>query len=263
MPGAISFQDAGMRFRLYRERITSIKEAVLGRLRGRRAYDELWALRHLTFQIRPGESVGLVGHNGSGKSTLLKIAAGVLRVSEGTARVEGRVSPMIELAAGFDPDLTGRDNVFLNGALMGYSRREMAARFDRIVAFSELDGFIDQPVKNYSSGMYARLGFAIAADVDPEILIIDEVLAVGDERFQAKCMERIRQIRRGGCTILYVSHAMDSVADLCDRVLVLHHGALAFDGRPEPAIARYRELQGLGPEAEMAAAPAAAPRGVR
>ena len=203
--------------------------------------------------MRPGESVGLIGHNGSGKSTLLKIAAGVLRPAEGRARAEGRISPMIELSAGFDPDLTGRDNIFLNGALMGHSRKEMAGKLDRIVEFSELGEFIDQPVKNYSSGMYARLGFAIAADVDPEILIIDEVLAVGDERFQAKCIERIRAIRAGGCTIFYVSHAMASVEELCDRVIVLHHGRLEFDGAPGEAVARYRALQGFTPDAARAA----------
>ena len=159
---------------------------------------------------------------------------------------------MIELAAGFDPDLTGRDNIFLNGALMGHSRKEMAAKLDRIVEFTELGEFIDRPVKNYSSGMYARLGFAIAADVEPEILIIDEVLAVGDERFQAKCMERIRAIRAGGCTIFYVSHAMESVAELCDRVIVLHHGRLVFDGAPAPAIERYRELPGVPSPAAQA-----------
>jgi ABC-type polysaccharide/polyol phosphate transport system ATPase subunit len=248
MPGSLSFSDVGMCFRLYRERVDTLKEAVLGRFRHRARYDEFWALRHVSVEVKPGESVGLIGHNGSGKSTLLRIAAGVLKPSEGKVRVEGRVSPMIELAAGFDADLTGRDNIFLNGALMGHSRKEMAAKLDRIVEFSELGEFIDQPVKNYSSGMYARLGFAIAADVDPEILIIDEVLAVGDERFQAKCMERIREIRRSGCTIFYVSHAMGTVTELCDRVLVLHHGQLVFDGAPATAVERYRELQGFHPE---------------
>jgi ABC-type polysaccharide/polyol phosphate transport system ATPase subunit len=248
MPGTLSFHDVGMCFRMYRERVDTLKEAVLGRFRHRKSYDEFWALRHATVEVAAGESVGLIGHNGSGKSTLLKVAAGVLKPTEGRVRVEGRISPMIELAAGFDADLSGRDNIFLNGALMGHSRKEMASKLDRIIDFSELAEFIDQPVKNYSSGMYARLGFAIAADVDPEILIIDEVLAVGDERFQAKCMERIRAIRRGGATIFYVSHAMEQVKDLCDRVLVLHHGALVFDGAPEPAIERYRELQGFRPD---------------
>jgi ABC-type polysaccharide/polyol phosphate transport system ATPase subunit len=255
MHGALDFQDVGMCFRLYRERVDTLKEAVLGRFRHRHRYDEFWALRHVSFDVKPGESVALIGHNGSGKSTLLRLAAGVLRPSEGQLSVDGRISPMIELAAGFDGDLTGRENIFLNGALMGHSRREMAGKVDRIIEFSELGDFIDQPVKNYSSGMFARLGFAIAADVDPEILIIDEVLAVGDERFQAKCMERIRSIRAGGCTILYVSHAMDSVRELCSRVIVLHHGALVFDGPPEPAIERYRELQGFHPEARQAAPP--------
>jgi ABC-type polysaccharide/polyol phosphate transport system ATPase subunit len=247
MPGTLSFHDVGMCFRLYRENVNTLKEAVLGAFRHRKRFDEFWALRHATLEVRAGESLGLIGHNGSGKSTLLKIAAGVLRPTEGEVRVDGRISPMIELAAGFDPDLTGRDNVFLNGALMGHSRKEMATKLDRIIAFSELGEFIEQPVKNYSSGMYARLGFAIAADVDPEILIIDEVLAVGDERFQAKCIERIRDIRRSGCTIFYVSHDMNSVAELCDRVVVLHHGAIVFDGPPAPAVERYRELQGFHP----------------
>jgi ABC-type polysaccharide/polyol phosphate transport system ATPase subunit len=247
MTGELSFHDVSMCFRLHREKVTTLKEAVLGGFRHVRDVDEFWALRDVSFHIAPGESVGLIGHNGSGKSTLLRIAAGVMRATRGVVRVEGRVSPMIELAAGFDPELTGRDNVFLNGALMGHSRREMAGKFDRIVEFSELGEFIDVPVKNYSSGMYARLGFAIAVDVSPEILMIDEVLAVGDERFQAKCMARIREIVAQGCTILHVSHDMAGVAELCRRVLVMHHGELVFDGAPEAAIARYRELQGLAP----------------
>jgi ABC-type polysaccharide/polyol phosphate transport system ATPase subunit len=247
MSGSLSFQQIGMRFRTHRERVTTLKEAVLGRFRHLRTVDDFWALRQVSFDVAPGESVGLIGHNGSGKSTLLKVAAGVLKPSHGAVRVEGRISPMIELAAGFDPELTGRDNVFLNGALMGHTRREMTEKFDRIVAFSELGEFIDVPVKNYSSGMYARLGFAIAVDVSPQVLMIDEVLAVGDERFQAKCMERIREVRASGCTILFVSHDMSAVAGLCSRVLVLHHGRLVFDGAPAEAIARYRELEGLSP----------------
>ncbi len=246
MPGRILFDDVGMCFRMYRERVDTLKEAVLGLFRHLRTADELWALRDVSFEVPPGQSLGLIGHNGSGKSTLLKLAAGVLRPTRGRVAVEGRISPMIELAAGFDPDLSGHDNVFLNGLLLGHTRKEMQEKLDRIVEFAELQDFIDMPVKNYSSGMYARLGFAIAADVDPDILIIDEVLGVGDERFQAKCRERIRAIKARGCTILSVSHDMASVAEVCERVLVLHHGALVFDGAPPPAIARYRELQGLG-----------------
>lgn len=247
MAGTIAFQDAGMRFRLHRERVTTFKEAVLGRFRHLGAVDELWALRHVSFQVRPGEAVGLVGANGSGKSTLLKLAAGVLQPTEGRVRVEGRVSPLIELAAGFDPELSGRDNVLLNGALLGRSRREMARRIERIAEFAELADFMDVPVKNYSSGMYARLGFAVAVDVEPDVLMVDEVLAVGDERFQAKCAERIREIRAGGTTLFYVSHQMDQVAATCDRVLLLHHGRLCHDGPPAESIRRYRELCGTAP----------------
>jgi ABC-type polysaccharide/polyol phosphate transport system ATPase subunit len=242
MVGSLTFGGVGMRYLLYRERVNTFKEALLGRFRHRQGAEELWALRELSFDVSTGEAVGIIGHNGSGKSTLLKLAAGVLRPSEGTVRVEGRISPIIELAAGFDPDLTGRDNIVLNGVLMGHRRREMLARTPRIIEFSELGEFIDVPVKSYSSGMYARLGFAIAADVDPEILIIDEVLAVGDERFQAKCKARIREIRRGGCTIFFVSHDMGAVQEICDRVLVLHHGRLVFGGPAPAAVEHYRAL---------------------
>jgi lipopolysaccharide transport system ATP-binding protein len=247
MSGELEFDNVGVRFRMYREKVITLKEAVLRRFQHLKTADDFWALQEIDVRIAAGESVALIGHNGSGKSTLLKVAAGVLQPTTGTVRISGRVSPMIELAAGFDPDLTGRDNVFLNGALMGYSRKEMKEKFDRIVDFSELGEFIDMPVKNYSSGMYARLGFAIAADVEPDILIIDEILAVGDEKFQAKCMERINSIRKSGCTIIYVSHAMESVQRLCDRVVVLHHGHLVFDGAADPAIARYRDLQNFHP----------------
>ncbi|MGC3997197.1 MAG: ABC transporter ATP-binding protein [Anaeromyxobacter sp.] len=242
-----------MRYWLRHERVDTLKEAVLGRFRHLNKAEPLWALRDVSLRVAPGEAVGVVGHNGSGKSTLLQLAAGVLRPTEGTVRVGGRVAPLIELGAGFDPELSGRDNVFLNGALLGRSRRDMAARLERIVAFAELERFIDVPVKSYSSGMYARLGFAIASDVDADLLLVDEVLAVGDERFQAKCLERIRALRRAGCTILLVTHSSDQVAALCDRGVVLHRGALAFDGPTAQAVARYRALQGMpGAEAVRA-----------
>jgi ABC-type polysaccharide/polyol phosphate transport system ATPase subunit len=254
MTGRIRFDDVGIAYRLYGERVNTLKEAVLGRFRHLRQAQLFWALRHATVEIRPGESVGLVGHNGSGKSTLLKVAAGILRPSEGSVKVDGRVAPMLELGTGFDPDLSGRDNVFLNGALMGYSRREMAAKYERIVEFSELGAFIEMPVKNYSSGMLARLGFAIATDVEPDILLIDEVLAVGDERFQAKCLERMERIRSSGCTVLFVSHDMSTVERICGRALLLDHGALVFDGPAREAIARYRALQGFVPGARVGGA---------
>jgi lipopolysaccharide transport system ATP-binding protein len=247
MSGRIVFEDVGMAYRIHREKVTTLKEAVLGRFRHLRDPELFWAVREVSFEIRPGEAVGLVGANGAGKGTLLKLAAGVLRPTRGRVAVEGRVSPLIELAAGFDPELTGRDNVFLNGALLGRSRREMAARLDAIADFAELGEFMDVPVKSYSSGMYARLGFAVAVDVEPEILIVDEVLAVGDERFQEKCLERIRAIRRAGCTLLHVSHSATQVAALCERVVVLDGGRVVFDGPPAEAIAAYRQRQGLRP----------------
>ena len=244
MRGAITLDAVGLRFRIDREKLNTLKEAVLGAFRRRPPSEDFWAVRQVSLAIRPGESVGLIGHNGSGKSTLLRVMAGVLKPSEGTVAVDGRVSPIIELGAGFDPELTGRDNIFLNGALLGHSRREMARKMERIVEFSELGDFIDVPLKSYSSGMMARLGFAIAADVEPDVLLIDEVLAVGDELFQAKCRDRIGAIRRSGCTVLYVSHDLGSVAETCERTLVLDHGRLLFDGPSPGAVARYRELHG-------------------
>jgi lipopolysaccharide transport system ATP-binding protein len=241
--GEIRIRDAGVCYRLYREKVSTLKEAVVNRFRHLHSAEMFWAVRHVSLQIEPGEAIALVGHNGSGKSTLLKTIAGVLMPDEGEVLMQGRISPMIELGAGFDPELSGRDNIFLNGALLGFSRKQMEGKFDRIVAFSELGDFIDMPIKNYSSGMYARLGFAIAQDVEPDILIVDEVLAVGDERFQEKCKARIRDFRAAGITFCFVSHNYEAAKELCPRAAVLHHGRLAFDGPIEQAWGRYRELE--------------------
>ena len=241
--GEIRVRDAGVCYRLYREKVSTLKEAVVNRFRHLRSAEVFWALRHVSLEIEPGEAIALVGHNGSGKSTLLKTIAGVLMPDEGEVLVQGRISPMIELGAGFDPELSGRDNIFLNGALLGFSRKQMEGKFDRIVAFSELGDFIDMPIKNYSSGMYARLGFAIAQDVEPDILIVDEVLAVGDERVQEKCKARIRDFRAAGITFCFVSHNYEAARELCPRAAVLHHGRLAFDGPIVQAWERYRELE--------------------
>ena len=240
--GQIIAQDVGVAYRLYREKVSTLKEAVANRFRHLRGAETFWALRHVSLEVAPGEAVALVGHNGSGKSTLLKTMAGVLQPSEGVLATRGRISPMIELGAGFDPELSGRDNVYLNGALLGFTRKQMEAKFDRIVAFAELGDFIEMPIKNYSSGMYARLGFAIAQDVEPDILIVDEVLAVGDERFQEKCKARIQDFRAAGVTFIFVSHSFEAARELCPRAAVLHHGRLAFDGPVDGAWARYREL---------------------
>jgi homopolymeric O-antigen transport system ATP-binding protein len=241
--GQISAQDVGVAYRLYREKVSTLKEAVANRFRHLRGAETFWALRHVSLEVAPGEALALVGHNGSGKSTLLKTMAGVLQPSEGALGTQGRISPMIELGAGFDPELSGRDNVFLNGALLGFTRKQMEAKFDRIVAFAELSDFIEMPIKNYSSGMYARLGFAIAQDVEPDILIVDEVLAVGDERFQEKCKRRIHDFRSAGVTFVFVSHSLPTALELCPRAAVLHHGRLAFDGPTDAAWERYRELE--------------------
>jgi len=240
--GQITAQDVGIAYRLYREKVSTLKEAVANRFRHLRGAETFWALRHVSLEVAPGEALALVGHNGSGKSTLLKTMAGVLQPSEGALATQGRLSPMIELGAGFDPELSGHDNVFLNGALLGFTRKQMESKFDRIVAFAELGDFIEMPIKNYSSGMYARLGFAIAQDVEPDILIVDEVLAVGDERFQEKCKARIQDFRAAGVTFLFVSHSFEAARELCPRAAVLHHGRLAFDGAVDGAWARYREL---------------------
>ena len=252
--GQIQIRDAGVSYRLYREKVSTLKEAVVNRFRHLRSAETFWALRRVTLSIEPGESIALVGHNGSGKSTLLKTIAGVLMPTEGEVMVQGRISPMIELGAGFDPELSGRDNIYLNGALLGFSRKQMEGKFDRIVAFSELADFIDLPIKNYSSGMYARLGFAIAQDVEPDILIVDEVLAVGDERFQEKCKACIRDFRTAGITFCFVSHNYDAARELCPRAAVLHHGRLAFDGPIDEGWEKYRELErgpGPGPQIEI------------
>lgn len=241
--GQIRIRDLGISYRLFREKVSTLKEAVVNRFRHLRSAEVFWALRHVNLEVAPGEAIALVGHNGSGKSTLLKAVAGVLRPSEGTAEVAGRISPMIELGAGFDAELTARDNIYLNGALLGFSRKQMETKFDRIVAFSELGDFIDMPVKNFSSGMYARLGFAIAQDIEPDVLVIDEILAVGDERFQEKCRRRIRDFRAAGVTFVFVSHAREGVLELCPRAAVLHHGRLMFDGEAGAAWDRYRELE--------------------
>jgi ABC-type polysaccharide/polyol phosphate transport system ATPase subunit len=241
--GRISIRELGIAYRIYREKVSTLKEAVANRFRHLRSAELFWALRHVSLEIEGGEAIAFVGHNGSGKSTLLKTIAGVLQPSEGSVATQGRISPMIELGAGFDPELTGRDNVFLNGALLGFTRKQMEAKFDRIVEFSELGDFIDLPVKNYSSGMYARLGFSIAQDVEPDILIVDEVLAVGDERFQSKCKQRIQDFRAAGVTFVFVSHDLASARELCPRAGVLHHGRLAFDGPTDAAWQRYRELE--------------------
>jgi len=203
---------------------------------------ELWALRDVNLRIGKGETVGIIGHNGAGKSTLLRLLAGVSQPTAGTLAIRGRVAPLLSVGVGFHSEMTGRENVFVNGMLLGLTRAEIRARFDEIVEFAGLADFIDTPVKFYSSGMFMRLGFSVAVQVDPDVLIVDEVLAVGDIAFQMRCLNRMRDLQRSGTTIVFVSHHLHAVYLLCPRTVVVHHGRIDFDGPTEAAIARYHHL---------------------
>lgn len=227
-------------FNIYRQPLDRLKQALL---RGRRTYfTPFVALDNVSFQVRRGETVGIVGRNGSGKSTLLQIVAGLLSATEGHVDVTGRVSALLELGAGFNPAATGRENIYMNGAILGLSEEEIDARFEDIVAFSGLSEFLDRPVETYSSGMYVRLAFAVAVSVDPEIFIVDEALAVGDEGFQRKCFARIEELKRRGTTILFVSHAAGMITQLCDRAVLLDRGEMLMDGDPKAVISSYHKL---------------------
>ena len=231
-------------FNLARERVDSLKEYVVRRIKGNLHFDEFWALKDVNFTVKRGESIGLIGLNGSGKSTMLKVIAGVLKPTDGTVRVYGDVAPLIELGAGFDSDLTARENIYLNGALLGHPRSFMRDVYDEIVDFAELHDFMDVPVKNFSSGMTSRLAFSIATIGKPDILIVDEVLAVGDSKFQQKCIDRIEEMMRMGTTVLFVSHSIEQVKMVCGKVVWLEHGKLRAYGDTKEICAQYEELYG-------------------
>ena len=236
----IEADGLSMRFNLGIERGFSLKQWFVDAPRRKiRERNEFWALRSVSFSVRRGEVVGLVGANGAGKSTLLKLVAGVMKPTEGSVRCGGTVCPMIELGAGFDPQLTARENIYLNGAIMGYSRAFLESRFDAIVDFSELRSFLDVPVQSFSSGMTARLAFSIAVQVDPEILIVDEILSVGDAAFQAKSEEKMLQMIRGGTTVLFVSHSVEQIRKLCSRALWLERGVLREAGDCDTVCGHY------------------------
>jgi len=234
---AVVVDGVSKRFRLYSERNQTLKATLLRA--GRARYEEFWALRGVSFEIKEGLTYGIVGENGSGKSTLLKCLARILRPDEGQVRTRGKVAALLELGSGFHPELSGRENVFLNGSILGLSRRDLNARFDEIVEFAGIERFIDQPVKNYSSGMYVRLGFSVATHIDPDVLLVDEVLAVGDAPFQRKCFEKFADLRRSGTTVVVVSHASESMRTLCDEVAWLKAGRLHAVGRPEDVVDEY------------------------
>ena len=226
----IRANDISMRYLMTYDRIQSIKEYIVQMLRGKIKYEEFWALKNVSFEVDRGEVVGIVVHNGAGKSTLLKVISGILKPTGGELEVHGNVVPMLELGSGFDHDLTGRENIFLNGSILGYSEKYLKEKYEQIVEFSELGKFIDVPIRNYSSGMLMRLAFSIATVVQPEILIVDEILAVGDAAFQEKSKARMLELMSGGTTVLFVSHSLEQIREMCDRVIWLEHGQIKAIG---------------------------------
>ena len=241
----IKLENISMRFNLGIEKNFSIKEAFISVFDKKRRpkKTEFWALKDVSFEIKKGEVIGLIGSNGAGKSTLLKVVSGVMKPTKGKVTVNGAISPMIELGAGFDLELTARENIYLNGAILGYSKEFIDEKFDDIVEFSELRDFLDAPVRNFSSGMIAKLAFSIATVVNPEILIVDEILSVGDIKFQEKSKNKMLEMIKGGTTVLYVSHSLQSIKELCDRVVWLEHGEIIKIGKSKPICEEYYEKQ--------------------
>lgn len=237
----IRANDISMRYLMTYDRIQSIKEYVVQLLRGKIKYEEFWALKNVSFEVERGEVVGIIGHNGAGKSTLLKVISGILKPTGGSLEVHGNVVPMLELGSGFDHDLTGRENIFLNGSILGYSEKYLKEKYEQIVEFSELGKFIDVPIRNYSSGMLMRLAFSIATVVQPEILIVDEILAVGDAAFQEKSKARMLELMGGGTTVLFVSHSLEQIREMCDRVLWLDHGTVKMIGETQAVCDAYEK----------------------
>jgi len=244
---AIRAENLTQRFRVVQERPDTLRELFSKFLRHSSTYHDFEAVKNVWLEVPAGQVVGLIGRNGSGKSTLLKMIAGVYKPSAGKVQVEGKVAPLIELGTGFHHELTGRENILLNGLLMGYSKREMLAREQSIIDFADIGDFIDAPVKQYSSGMYVRLAFAVATEVDPEILLVDEILAVGDMAFQKKSLDRIQKFRQSGKTIILVSHAMPMIEAYCDRAILLENGSIIADGPTHEVVEEYRAL--MTPEA--------------
>lgn len=239
MSTAIKVNDVSMMFNLSSEKVDSIKEYVVQLMRGTLHYKEFWALQNISFELEKGDSLGILGLNGSGKSTLLKIVAGVLRPTRGSVQTYGSIAPLIELGAGFDANLSARENIYLNGAILGYDKAYMNKRFDEIIDFAELNDFVDTAVKNFSSGMVARLGFAIATMNVPDILIIDEILAVGDYKFQQKSFQRMQDMMGNGATVVFVSHSIEQVRQICKKALLLEHGHMIQFGEAEEVCNLY------------------------
>lgn len=244
----IKLDNVSMKFNLGIEKEFSIKQAFVNLFSAKsrrmmKKKEEFWALKNISFDVKKGEVIGLIGSNGAGKSTMLKIVSGVMKPTSGKVTVNGVISPMIELGAGFDPELTARENIFLNGAILGYSKKFLEEKFDEIVEFSELKDFLDVPVRNFSSGMTAKLAFSIATVVNPEILIVDEILSVGDIKFQEKSKNKMLEMIKGGTTVLYVSHSLQSIKDLCDKVVWIEHGKMIKMGKTKEVCDEYYKSQ--------------------
>lgn len=235
----IRVENVCMDYKMTYDKVNSIKEYFTKLLKGELKYEEFHALSNITFNVEKGEVIGIIGHNGAGKSTILKVISGILKPTKGKVIINGNIVPMLELGSGFDYDLTGRENIFLNGAILGYSKEFLISKYDEIVEFSELGKFIDMPIRNYSSGMLMRLAFSIATVVNPEILIVDEILAVGDANFQEKSKSRMLELMAGGTTVLFVSHSLEQIRELCNRVLWLDHGKIKKIGETKEICDEY------------------------
>ena len=246
MDPIIQVNDVSMTFRLDMNKTTSLKEWVVRWLKREQHYESFDALHHVSFSVNRGEVLGIVGHNGSGKSTLLKVISGIYKPTSGSAVTAGRVAPMLELGSGFDIELSGRENIFLNGAILGFEEEYLRSKYDDIVAFSELGDFINMPIKTYSSGMMMRLAFSVASLIEPEILIVDEILAVGDAQFQAKSRARMMELMQGGATVLFVSHSLQQIRELCSHVLWLDHGRVKMYGETEEVCSAYEASTQVG-----------------
>lgn len=242
MDKIITVDNVSMYFRMDKNKTTSLKEWVVSHLKGQQQYEEFHALNNVSFEVERGEIVGIIGRNGAGKSTLLKVISGIYKPTHGKVITAGRVAPMLELGSGFDPELSGHDNIFLNGAILGFSEDFLKSKYDDIVAFSELGDFIRMPIKTYSSGMLARLAFSVATIIEPEILIVDEILSVGDASFQEKSRARMMDLMHGGTTVLFVSHDLNQIREMCDRVVWLEKGTAKMVGKTEEVCNAYEHM---------------------
>ena len=241
----VEVENVTMKFRMSDEPLNSLKEVFTTAVKGKLRFNEFLALDHVSFALEKGKTLGLIGKNGAGKSTTLKLISGILKPTEGTIRTYGNIVPMLELGAGFDLELTGKENIYLNGAILGYSKEYLESKYDEIVDFAEIREFVDMPIRNYSSGMMARLAFSIASVVQPEILIVDEILAVGDVAFQEKSFNRMKELMSGGATVLFVSHDLEKIEEMCDKVIWLDHGKVVMFGDTDEVCSAYRKATGI------------------